>query len=94
MTLPVSRRTTLRAAAGTAAGTAFAGTPAARATTGGPILKPLPARWFVDFGTNAEMRWDSVAPAAYLTDAAAALRPRPHLDPADRRPQLPAGGLR
>ena len=24
----------------------------------------------------------------------AALRPRPHLDPADRRPQLPAGGLR
>ena len=68
MTRPISRRTTLKAAAGTAAGTAFAGSPAARAATGGPILKPLPARCFVDFGTNAEMRWDSVAPGKYLTD--------------------------
>ena len=68
MTRPISRRTTLRAAAGTAAGTAFAGSPAARAATDGPILKPLPARCFVDFGTNAEMRWDSVAPGKYLTD--------------------------
>jgi DMSO/TMAO reductase YedYZ molybdopterin-dependent catalytic subunit len=69
MTNLVSRRTTLRAAAGTAAGTAFAGSPAARAATDGPILKPLPARCFVDFGTNAEMRWDSVAPGKYLTDS-------------------------
>ena len=68
MTNLVSRRTTLRAAAGTAAGTAFAGSPAVRAATDGPILKPLPARCFVDFGTNAEMRWDSVAPGKYLTD--------------------------
>ena len=68
MTLFISRRTTLKAAAGTASGTAFAGSPAARAATDGPILKPLPARCFVDFGTNAEMRWDSVAPGKYLTD--------------------------
>jgi DMSO/TMAO reductase YedYZ molybdopterin-dependent catalytic subunit len=67
MTLFISRRTTLKAAAGTASGTAFAGSPAARAATDGPILKPLPARCFVDFGTNAEMRWDSVSPRHYLT---------------------------
>jgi DMSO/TMAO reductase YedYZ molybdopterin-dependent catalytic subunit len=27
----------------------------------GPIVKQLPSRWFVDHGTNAEMRWESVA---------------------------------
>ena len=32
---------------------------AARAATG-PIVKPLPPDWFVPFGTNAEMRWDTV----------------------------------
>jgi DMSO/TMAO reductase YedYZ molybdopterin-dependent catalytic subunit len=32
-----------------------------------PIVKPLPPEWFVDFGTNAEMRWDSVDPEHYLT---------------------------
>jgi DMSO/TMAO reductase YedYZ molybdopterin-dependent catalytic subunit len=31
------------------------------------ILKPTPAARFVDFGTNAEMRWDSVDPRRYLT---------------------------
>jgi DMSO/TMAO reductase YedYZ molybdopterin-dependent catalytic subunit len=25
-----------------------------------PILKPLPPEWFIDHGTNAEMRWDAV----------------------------------
>jgi DMSO/TMAO reductase YedYZ molybdopterin-dependent catalytic subunit len=33
-----------------------------------PIVKPLPPEWFVDFGTNAEMRWDSVD-FGYLTPA-------------------------
>jgi DMSO/TMAO reductase YedYZ molybdopterin-dependent catalytic subunit len=32
------------------------------------ILKPTPADQFYDYGTNAEMRWDSVDPDAYLTD--------------------------
>ena len=34
------------------------------------ILKPLPADWFTDFGTNAEMRWDSVDTKRYLVDQA------------------------
>lgn len=33
----------------------------------GPILKPIPPAWFVPFGTNAEMRWDSVDPRRYRT---------------------------
>jgi DMSO/TMAO reductase YedYZ molybdopterin-dependent catalytic subunit len=45
-------------------------TRAVAATTGGPILKPLPPEWFVDFGTNAEMRWDSVRRRDLLTDQA------------------------
>ena len=32
------------------------------------ILKPTPADLFYDYGTNAEMRWDSVDPDRYLTD--------------------------
>lgn len=39
-----------------------------RASAGAPnILKPLPPEWFIDYGTNAEMRWDSVDPHRYLT---------------------------
>jgi DMSO/TMAO reductase YedYZ molybdopterin-dependent catalytic subunit len=34
------------------------------------ILKPTPADLFYDYGTNAEMRWDSVDPRRYLTDQA------------------------
>jgi DMSO/TMAO reductase YedYZ molybdopterin-dependent catalytic subunit len=41
-------------------GRAYAGSPA--------ILKPLPLEWFTDFGTNAEMRWDSVSWRDRLTD--------------------------
>ncbi len=38
------------------------------ARAGAPaILKPLPPEWFTDFGSNAEMRWDSVDPAVRLT---------------------------
>ena len=33
----------------------------------GPILKPIPPAWFVPFGTNAEMRWESVDPRRYRT---------------------------
>jgi len=39
-----------------------------RASAGAPsILKPLPPQQFVDFGTNAEMRWDSVDRRRRLT---------------------------
>ncbi len=42
-----------------------------RALAGAPaILKALPATWFVDYGTNAEMRWDSVRPTSYFTKQA------------------------
>ncbi len=41
---------------------------ASRATAGAPaILKPLPAEAFIDYGTNAETRWESVDPHRYLT---------------------------
>jgi DMSO/TMAO reductase YedYZ molybdopterin-dependent catalytic subunit len=34
-----------------------------------PIVKPLPPEWFVSLGTNAEMRWEAMADAGYLTPA-------------------------
>ncbi|MBA2953355.1 molybdopterin-dependent oxidoreductase [Nocardioides sp. MAH-18] len=68
-TRATSRRTLLRSAAvigGALATHALA--PLGRALAGAPaILKPLPADQFVDFGTNAEMRWESVDPRRYLT---------------------------
>ncbi len=46
------------------------GLPPPRALAGAPaILKALPPDLFVDFGTNAEMRWDAVDPRRYLTPA-------------------------
>ncbi len=30
-----------------------------------PIRKPTPPEWFVNFGTNAEMRWDAVGDLGY-----------------------------
>jgi DMSO/TMAO reductase YedYZ molybdopterin-dependent catalytic subunit len=62
-----TRRTFLAGAAVAGAATAV-GVPTRPAVAGAPaILKPLPAGRFVDFGTNAEMRWDSVSPHAYRT---------------------------
>src|SRR5690606_145038 len=47
-------------AAGLAPLSAVAGSkPGRRTTTGGPIVKPLPSKWFIDHGSNAEMRWDA-----------------------------------
>ena len=67
----VSRRTALRAAAGSAA-LAGAGPLVAapvRAAERPPILKPLPAEYFIDFGTNAEMRWDAAGDLGDVVDA-------------------------
>ena len=47
----------------------FAPSGAARAAVGdagSPIVKPLPPEWFVNFGSNAEMRWDSVGDLGYV----------------------------
>ena len=32
-----------------------------------PIRKPLPGRWFIDHGVNAEMRWQAMRDQGYLT---------------------------
>lgn len=48
-------------------GKAAARAPAAPPEVGSsPIQKPLPPQWFIDYGTNAEMRWDTVD-FGYLT---------------------------
>src|SRR3954471_7282299 len=67
---PLARPTRRGLLAAAAAGAGLLAVPglAERAVAGAPsILKPLPPAWFVDFGTNAEMRWDSVSPQRYLT---------------------------
>jgi DMSO/TMAO reductase YedYZ molybdopterin-dependent catalytic subunit len=68
----ISRRRLLQlAAAGVPLLTGLGRLPApARARAGPaagnrPILKPLPPAWFVNFGSNAEMRWDSVGELGY-----------------------------
>lgn len=66
-----SRRTLLRSAAVLGGLAAGAIAPLGRALAGAPaILKALPPAWFTDFGTNAEMRWDSVNPRHCLTSPA------------------------
>jgi DMSO/TMAO reductase YedYZ molybdopterin-dependent catalytic subunit len=37
----------------------------ARADAGSPISKPLPASYFINYGSNAEMRWDAAADLGY-----------------------------
>ena len=66
----LSRRSLLQAGS-VAGGLAVASTSVAPSYAGAPaILKPLPPDWFTDFGTNAEMRWDSVSWKDRLTDQA------------------------
>src|SRR4051794_28939843 len=70
--------------------------PPARA--GAPaILKPLPSEWFVDFGSNAEMRWDSVDPSRYLTPQSRLFvrnhTRTPLIDAADHRLRIFGDGL-
>jgi DMSO/TMAO reductase YedYZ molybdopterin-dependent catalytic subunit len=99
----LSRRTVLKAAAVGAGATAVlpATSYAARAAdpaTDGPILKPLPEGYFVNYGTNAEMKWDSVDHGRYLTP-----QPRlfvrdhtrtPRIDPDTYRLSIFGDGLR
>lgn len=93
----VSRRTLLAASAALPATGALVG-PAGRALAGAPaILKPLPADRFVDFGTNAEMRWSSVDPRRYLTSPARLFvrnhTVTPTIDPASYRLRLSGDAL-
>ncbi|MFI5529858.1 sulfite oxidase [Kitasatospora sp. NPDC051853] len=99
----VDRRTLLRmlAAAGAAGPvlSAVGGAGVARAASPVPgIVKPLPAEWFVPRGTNAEMRWDSVAGTGYHTPTERFFvrnhTSTPLIDPAGWRLRLTGGGLR
>ena len=45
---------------------ASAGAARAAITPASPIVKPLPPEWFINYGTNAEMRWDAVPGLRYL----------------------------
>jgi DMSO/TMAO reductase YedYZ molybdopterin-dependent catalytic subunit len=69
-----------------------------RATAGAPsILKPLPPEWFVDYGSNAEMRWASVDPRRYLTSPERLFvrnhTATPRIDPATYRLEVFGDGL-
>lgn len=72
--MKTSRRTLLRSAGvlgALSAATASGIAPIARAVAGAPaIRKALPLPWFVDYGTNAETRWESVVTSRYLTTPA------------------------
>ena len=68
-----------------------------RASAGAPaILKPLPPEWFIDYGSNAEMRWESVD-AGYLTSPERLFvrnhTATPRIDPATYRLQIFGNGL-
>ena len=81
------------------AGAAQVGLLAGRAVAGAPaILKALPGAWFTDFGTNAEMRWDSVEPGRYLTPQARLFvrnhTQTPTIDPDTYALRLSGDGLR
>ena len=54
-TLPLAAGVVSRVAVAPARATAAATT---------PIVKPLPPEWFVNYGTNAEMRWESARASA------------------------------
>ena len=55
----------LAAAAPALAGVSRLARPAV-ARADGPIVKPLPPEWFINYGTNAEMRWDAAGDLGYL----------------------------
>ena len=55
-----------------------------------PIVKPLPPEWFVNHGTNAELRWETARGARLPDPERALLRPQPHADAGDRR-RAPGG---
>ena len=101
MTPGISRRRLLGGTAAAIAGFAVADllpTLAERAVAGAPaILKPLPPEWFIDYGSNAEMRWDSVDPRVYATPQARLFvrdhTSTPTIDPSTYRLRILGDGL-
>jgi DMSO/TMAO reductase YedYZ molybdopterin-dependent catalytic subunit len=92
----VSRRDLLKL--GAAGALSLALPRAAFAQAAGPILKPLPPEWFVNFGTNAEMRWDAARDQGYLIDRARFFvrnhTRTPTIDPATWRLKVSGNGVR
>jgi DMSO/TMAO reductase YedYZ molybdopterin-dependent catalytic subunit len=70
---------------------------AAAMDTASPIVKPLPPEWFINYGSNAEMRWDTVD-FGYLTPVERFFvrdhTATPLIDPGSWRLQLFGSGLR
>jgi DMSO/TMAO reductase YedYZ molybdopterin-dependent catalytic subunit len=64
----ISRRDLLKL--GAAGAVSLALPRAAWAQAASPIVKPLPPEWFIDYGSNAEMRWDAARDQGYLIDRA------------------------
>ncbi|WP_211348928.1 hypothetical protein [Nocardioides litoris] len=66
-----TRRTVLTTAVAAPAAAGLVATASSPAAAGAPsIVKPVPASRFYDYGTNAEMRWDSVDPRRFATSQA------------------------
>jgi DMSO/TMAO reductase YedYZ molybdopterin-dependent catalytic subunit len=97
----LTRRTALRLTATGAgawgAGSLLGAAPAPAYAAAGPILKPLPTRDFVVYGTNAEMRWDSVRHDRHLTSPSRLFvrdhTATPVIDAADYRLEVFGDGL-
>jgi DMSO/TMAO reductase YedYZ molybdopterin-dependent catalytic subunit len=70
---------------------------AAQPQDSSPIVKPLPPDWFINYGTNAEMRWDTVD-FGYLTPVERFFvrdhTATPIIDPATWQLQIFGSGLR
>src|SRR3978361_1264705 len=98
----LSRREVLKlAAAGVpliAAGCAALSRPASARAGAPAIVKPLPPEWFVDYGSNAETRWEAMRGQPYLTPVSRFFvrnhTATPAIDPAAYRLSLSGTGLR
>ena len=91
----LSRRELLLAAA---AGVPLLAARPATAQVAPPIVKPLPAAWFVNHGTNAEMRWDATRSFGHLVPNERFFvrnhTRTPRIDPATYRLHVDGPGVR
>jgi DMSO/TMAO reductase YedYZ molybdopterin-dependent catalytic subunit len=98
----LSRREVLKlAAAGVpllATGGAALARPASARAGAPAIVKPLPPDWFVDYGSNAETRWEAMKDQPYLTPVSRFFvrnhTATPAIDPSTYRLSLSGSGLR
>jgi DMSO/TMAO reductase YedYZ molybdopterin-dependent catalytic subunit len=93
----LTRRQALQLAAA-GAGALALGRPALARAGAPAIVKPLPPEWFVDWGTNAEMRWEAMRGQPYLVANERFFvrnhTATPAIDPGSYRLALTGSGLR